>query len=147
MSLIAAGAPSNLRSTFGQLVESDVFDICDRIKEIDTRLAIYVMPEASSKHFSIVELCADGVERFVFNTDELDARVPEKLRYLLHVPFHERLDAAERLEAKAEEDERARKLDEMYEQMGEPMWRDLEQCGFIQRPRSFAKRGISFAAQ
>lgn len=147
MSLVAAGAPDNLRSHFGHLVESDVFDICERIKEIDKSLTVYLMPEASKKRFSIVELCADGVERFVFNTDELDARVLEKLRYLLRVPFIKRLDAAEKLEAKAEEDARNRKLDDLYENMGAPMLRDLERCGFIQRPRSYSKRGMSFATQ
>ena len=146
MGLVAAGAPSNLRSSFGHLVESDVFDICKRIKEIDPNLLVYVMPEASRKRWSIVENCRDGVERFVFHTDELDGRVIEKLQYLLRVPFSERFDAAERLEAKAQEEQKQRELDQLYETIGAPMLRDLDRCGFIQRPRSYAKRGINLAA-
>ncbi len=145
MGLVAAGAPDNLRGAFGELVEDDVFDICKRIKEVDPSLVVYLMPAGSRRTFSIVEDCRDGVERLVFTTNELDARVIEKLQYLLRVPFEDRFAAAEKLEAKAEEEQKQREFEHLYENMGAPMVHDLERCGFIQRPRSYAKRGIRFA--
>jgi hypothetical protein len=146
MGLVAAGSPDNLRGSFGHLVEADVFSICDRIKEVDRNLVIYVMPSDSRRRFSIVEMCRDNVERLVFTTDELDGRVIERLQYLLRVPFEKRLAAAEAIEEKAKEEQHEREHQELYEQIGAPMLRDLERCGFIQRPRSFAKRGIRLAA-
>jgi hypothetical protein len=129
-----------------------VFDICERIKEFDDQieghLLIFVMGDKtnSGRKFSIVEVEPDGHERFLWNTDELDARVLDKIRYMLHVPFNKRFAEAEKLEAKWREQNREKELDELVENLGLPMHRQLEHDGFIEsRGKSYAKRGIRFA--
>lgn len=147
MTSLALPRPDNLRGRYGALVESDVYDICSRIKEVDPNLYIQLLDppvQFAGKvyHYAIVEVCRDGVERLVCRVEELDARVIEHMQYLLHVPFEKRFAEAERLEAKAEAERREKEHAELYERIGRPMWTDLERCGFIQRPASYAKRGI-----
>jgi hypothetical protein len=139
--------PDNLRGRFGSYVESDVYHICDRIKEIDSRLRICVLEppvEFAGKtyNFSVVELCPDGVERLVYRTEALDARIVEHLQYLLRVPFDKRFAEAERIEAKHEAEQKQRDFEEYYERVGRPMMTDLERCGFITRGISYPKRGV-----
>ncbi len=144
MSAIALPRPDNLRTRFGDMVEADVFHICERIRELDPNLYVYVIEGPNdSIIYTIAEMCVDGVERLVFRTKSLDARVIERLQFLLHVPFEQRFAEAERIEsereAKRKEDEHAK----LYEQVGRPMWTDLERCGFMQRSVSYPKRGVT----
>lgn len=144
--LVVASQPRNLRYARGH-VEGDVFRICERLAEIDPRLFVEPLDppvtfNGTTYHFSIVEECGDGVCRLVFRAPALDARIIEHVQYLMHVPFERRfkeaVDRAEQMEADAKEAE----LDDLYERMGRPMWTQLEHDGFIQRNRSYAKRGV-----
>lgn len=145
MSALALPRPDNLRgSRFGTLVEHDLYMIAERIREIDPNLYIYDT-EQPGKRYAICENCRDGKERLVFKTEAIDARILEHLRYLLHVPFEHRIDEAEKLATKREEERVAREQDELYERMGRPMWTQLDHDGFIPGGRgvSFPKRGVA----
>lgn len=147
-SLAIPARPDNFRARAGMhMLESDVFDICGRVKDLDPNLLVYALdpPVAfagKTYNFAIQEVCADGVERLVQRFEGLDARVIEQLEYLLHVPFEKRFAEAEKLEAKAEAENREREFDHLVENIGLPMLPDLERTGFIQRPKSYAKRGV-----
>lgn len=137
--------PTNLHlreSVQMRMVEGDVYDIANRVKGVDPSLFIVQLEEGGDCAWAVMEHCADGVERLVFRTDALDARVVEKLRYLMARPLHERLAEAEEIEHKFAEAEKERDLDELYERMGRPMWTQLEHDGFIQRGVSYPKRGV-----
>lgn len=140
--------PDNLRMSRKIPVSSDVFNICDRVKEVSPRLLIYgydppVQFNGTTYHYAIQEMCDDRVERFVCRVEVLDARIIEHLEYLLRVPFEHRYAEAEKLEDKANAEAKEHELDELYETMGAPMRRQLEHDGFTGvRNRSYAKRGV-----
>jgi hypothetical protein len=147
-SLALPTRPANLRGRFGDLVESDVFHICERLHELDKSLNVHVIdpPIAFGEkvyRFAVTEQCADGVERLVFRVEELDARIIEHVRYLLRVPFEHRFNEAEKLADKLTAEAKEHELDKLYDTMGAPMLRQLEHDGFItHRGKSFPKRGV-----
>lgn len=97
--------PENLRYNRQNLtlVTSDVFNICERIKEIDKNLIVRLR-DNHEKPWVVMELGADGEERYVAAYEELDQRILEDLRYMLAVPFEQRLAA----EAKKADEHNAR---------------------------------------
>lgn len=139
--------PSNLEVPYGYSdvhVDGDLYNICERVKEISPDLFIIPLPEGSGPwRFSIGERCKDGVERLVFHTRELDGRVVDELRRIMAMPLNERLRKLEQEEHQFDADERERQLDELYETVGRPMWTELEKCGFIQRGVSYPKSGAT----
>lgn len=138
---LALPRPDNLRGSWGTLVDTDVYGISERVKEIDPNLYIYRTEQPGGAVYSIGEMCVDGVERLVFRThQQLDARVIEKLQYLLHVPFEQRYAAAERAEAQLEAERKERELDQLYEDVGGPMRSMLYRCGFSDAPASYPKQ-------
>lgn len=147
MSGIALPRPDNLRVPDGaraHLVESDVYKICERLKEIDPNLYLYALDPPvtfgdKTYRWSVNEFCADRVERLVGRFEFLDARIIEHIQYLAHVPFAQRFKEAERVADKLEQDHKERELEELYETMGGPMLRQLEHDGFIMRPTSYRK--------
>lgn len=146
-SLALSIRPDNFRAPPGVMIESDVFGVCERMKELDKNLFLYALDppvEFAGKtyRFSVTEMCVDGVERLVQRFEELDARIDKKLAYMLHVPFEKRLAEAEQQEAKAEQQRKDDELTKLYEGVGRPMLTDLEKCGFIQRSVSYPKRGV-----
>jgi hypothetical protein len=136
--------PQNLRGeTRGQFVESDVFNICNRLREVDRSLYVYDFGRDARPRYSVCEMCRDGVERLVYRVNELDARVVEHVQYLLHVPFETRFAQAEALETKHNEEQKQYELDKLTNEVGLPMLRQLEHDGFIEtRGKSYAKRGV-----
>ena len=72
-----------------KLVESDVYNICNRIKQIDPSLFV-VWQEGQAKPWIVVEQCADGEQRMVERYEELDARILEDLQRMLRIPYGER---------------------------------------------------------
>jgi hypothetical protein len=64
------------------VVEDDVQNVVRDIKSIDPRLIVYYNEQGNE--FDIVERCLDGNERLVFTVDELDQRVPNRLRGIDH---------------------------------------------------------------
>lgn len=120
-----------------------MFDICKRIQEIDPSLYIVELTEGDQAQWAVMENCQDGVQRLVFKADALDGRVLQKCQRLLAVPFEHRFAEAEKIEAKAKADHHEQELEKLYENVGRPMWSELERCGFIgPRRTSFAKRGV-----
>lgn len=140
-------APSNLHlrpSVKTRFVESDVFDIVNRIKAIDENLYVLELHEGDRAAFAIMERSRDGVERLVMKVDELDGRVVDHLRYLDAVPLQHRLAVAEADIAKHEAGQKENELEELYENLGRDMWQQLEHDGFTgSRGVSFAKRGVT----
>lgn len=151
MSLLVP-APSNLLLPMGTksfLVEQDMFNICSRIREeIDGghRLFVVLHEEPNgNQYYTIMERQDNGVEAVAIpRVEQLDGRVLERLRYILHVPLAKRLEELERLEAIADQKRKDDELDELYERMGGPMYSQLERDGFIgPRSKSYAKRNAT----
>lgn len=126
-----------------RMVDSDLYNICERIKEVSNRLFIVEADDNASHSFVIMEHCDDGVDRMVYKTDELDDRVIKKCQYMLGVPFDQRMKKLEEDNAKWEAEQRENELEMLYEKLGRPMWTQLDHDGFIDGGRgvSFAKRG------
>lgn len=139
--LIAAGRPSNLQTpTLGTLVESDIFDICNRIKEIDPDLTVVANDEGHAHRFSIQHIDKHGNAYLVMTADELDARIINDLQYLLHVPFEQRYAEAEKRERAAELASMEHQRESLYEKLGHQFYVQLDRCGFIQRSDILPKR-------
>jgi hypothetical protein len=140
-------APSNLHlrpSVKTRYVDGDMFDICERLAEISTRLYIVELVDDGKAAYAIMEHADDGVQRLVMKVKELDARILEKVRYMLHVPFAQRLAAVDAENAKYEADHHERILDETYERMGGQFRRQLWHDGFIEhRDVSYPKIGVA----
>lgn len=139
-------APSNLHLRPGvnaRYVENDIFDIAKRVRAVDESLHIIELEEDGRVVYAIMEHGRDGIERLVFRVSELDGRVVERLRYLMAMPLHERLDKLEEEELRANASKHEDDMDELYERVGRPMWTELEKCGFIQRSVSYPKTGVA----
>ena len=135
--LLAAGRPSNLRTPgLNAVVESDVFDICNRVKEIDPDLTVWANDEGHKHRFTIQGIDREGNEYPILFVDELDARVIDELRrrmYLQTIPFAKRWAEFEKLEAQREKVRDTEEREKLYEKMGYQFYRQLDRCGFIQR--------------
>ncbi len=140
-------APSNLHLRHGvttTVLTSDTFDICERMKHIDTNLFAVQLVENDTCGYAIMEHCGDGIERLVFRTSALDGRVLEKLRYLMAMPLSERLDKLEADEYEAETARQDEASDELYETLGGPMRHEMARCGFTgPLPESYPKLGVT----
>lgn len=130
--------------------DGDTYDICARVREISPRLSVLLVVGQEDKFtHTIVEEGPDGVERMVFRVGpkaqitELDGRVIRKLQELYSVDFHERIKRLDAENEKYEADYKQQKADEFYENVGRPMLTELERCGFIQRPTSYPKTGVT----
>lgn len=126
-------------------VDSDTFNICERIKrelEGGDRLIITLMRRGDQHVFLITEDCDDGVNRLVLKTKELDDRVIQKLYKMRALPLDKRLVAIEESIKAEEAAEEENEMERLYENMGRPMWTQLEKDGFIDgRGVSFPKAG------
>ena len=105
--------PSNLVSTRQVPVESDVYNICMRVQELDPNLRI-VLHENHPKPWVVMERGPDGEERFVSRYEELDARIIENLRYMQAVPLEKRIDELQR-QADAENAKHGMMSEERFE--------------------------------
>lgn len=117
-----------------QLVESDVFNICNRIKEIDPRLVVRLR-DGHAKPWVVLEITDDGIERWVAAYEELNASILDDLRYMAAVPLEDRVARVEReIEASNKELEKGMS-DETFEKfawdfnkalrqsnMSDPVW-------------------------
>lgn len=144
--LAVGTVPANLVLPPGTLpvpVNSDMYRICDRIREIDESLYI-VLLEGQKYPYAIMENCKDGTSRLVFKVYELDARVLDKLRRLMSMPLHYRIKKLEQENHRFEQQEHEQEMERLYEEIGRPMWTMLEKCGFIDgRGVSFPKAGVA----
>ena len=107
--MIVTEMPSNLRLDMSgnrqkvKMVDSDLYRITERIAEIDPNLYV-VFHEDHPQPFTVMEDCKDGVCRFVARYAELDQRILEDLRYMLSVPFDDRMKIAQKKIDKANAD-------------------------------------------
>ena len=98
--MIVTEMPSNLRLDMSgnrqkvMMVDSDLYNVAERIKEIDPNLYV-VFHEDHPQPFTVMENCHDGVSRFVSRYEELDQRILDDLRYMLSVPFDQRMKTAQ----------------------------------------------------
>lgn len=144
MSLIipASAAPTNFRSDGTEVIDSDVFNICERLREISRSLVLRY--DHAQEKFIVSEVCEDGVERFVKKYDELTPQIESDMRYLLGVPFAERVKELERENEKFEQQFHEDEMDRLWYQLGEPMLHQLHKDGFTDHnPKSYAKRGVN----
>lgn len=94
-------------------VEDDVASIVREIREIDPR--IHVFWNEQTQRFDLVESCLDSTDRLIFSVDELDGRVPQRLRmgnsWLGDTPEHGLVPDSEdfltRMEAEQEAEQRS----------------------------------------
>jgi len=130
--------------------DGDTYDICRRVRAISPKLSVLVITGQEDKFtHTIVEEGPDGVERMVFRVGpkaqitELDGRVIHKLQELFYLDFADRVEKLERENDKYEAEYKANQREEFYENVGRPMLTQLERCGFIQRPVSYPKTGVT----
>lgn len=133
--------PNNLRLAADvnvEVLDSDVYNICERLKEISRELFLVVAADDAKAAFIVMEHCADGVDRKVSQYDELDPRILDHIAKMRAIPFEKRIELLEEENRKFEEQQKEDSLDDLYERMGRPMWTQLEHDGFIE------SRGVSF---
>ena len=140
-------APSNLHlrpSVKVRYIDGDLFDICERLAEISTRLFIVELAEGGDCIYAIMEHADNGVAELVIKVKELDARIIEKVEYMLRVPFEHRLAVVDAENAKYEADHHENILEETYDKMGGMFRKQLEHDGFItHRGVSYPKIGVA----
>lgn len=140
-------APSNLHlrsSVKVRYVDGDLFDICERLAEISPDLYIVELSEDDAAIWAVMENCVDGTQRIVCKVGELDARVLTKIRYLMRVPFEQRLKAIDEENARYEQEYHDNELERIYDQIGGQFHRQLWHDGFIEhRPTSYPKVGVA----
>ena len=143
--LIIPNVSAGLRGRFGAFVTSDVFHIAERLQEVDRRLFVEAYDEPLEWHgrtynFVITEYVPVLDEyQLVMRVEHLDARVIDRVERMRRIPFAQRFAEAEKAEARWAEEDKQRQLDELYENMGGNMLIQLDRCGFIDRPVSYAK--------
>lgn len=137
---VPISAVSNLHLARGvtatTFVEGDLYNICERIKEVDPSLYVVQLSDDARCSFAIMEDCEDGNQRLVCKCKELDQRIIDKMLYLKSVPFEKRFAEIEAEIEKEEEEREQYESDKLYETMGAPMLRELERTGFITRKSS-----------
>jgi hypothetical protein len=132
------------------MVDSDVFNICERVKEISPNLHIVVAdpPRPDGKNFIIMEETAPGDWMSVARYEALDNRVITHLEKMKRIPLHDRLAKLEKEEEDWEKKSAEDSLDELYERMGGPMWTQLEHDGFVDsRGVSYPKKGVTHSGK
>lgn len=130
-----SAAPNNLHfadDVRATIIESDLYDICTRLHEIDPTLFIILLEDGNSHRFTIMEHCADGWDRLVWSVNELDQRILQKAAYLKKIPFEHRLEEAEKVEAKMKAEQENDAFEEFYEKLGGPMRSQLRHDGFTE---------------
>ena len=130
--------------TKARLVTSDIYMICERVKEISERLYLVELEQTSAEGqkfgFAVMEQCLDGVDRVVCRAtkDGLDGRLLEKLRRIMAVDLHTRIAIVERERESWEKAQAEEAADDLWNNVGGPMWIELEKNGFID------SRGVSY---
>lgn len=74
------------------MIESDVFNVCERIKELSPNLYV-VLHEKHELPFVVMEHCIDGEERMVKRYAALDSSIITDLQRMLAIPWDQRAKA------------------------------------------------------
>ena len=150
--LILPTGPSNLFFDEGVQtlsVDSDMYNICERIREVSDRLKIIFQKQGDLWQYVIMEHCEDGIERLVMKVGpqheikELDGRVIQKLQRMQRLDFKTRI---RQWELKVERERKAREAEEeerRYDEIGAPMLHLLYKTGFADSPVSYPKAGVA----
>lgn len=143
--------PTNLHlrpGTTVKLVTADLWHIAERIREISDRLYILELEEESAEGqrfgLAIMEHTPDKGDFLVFRVaiGDLDARVLNRLKYMMSVPLQTRLAILDKEREKWEEEQRQNALDDAYERVGGPMLWQFQHDGFVDsKPQSFRPMG------
>jgi hypothetical protein len=149
-------SPSNLKRG-GRFktapITSDIYSVCERLKELSPRLSLHWVEDSNPKArdqiaFVVTEtyLNENGQpeEAVVWKSRKLTPEIVERCRYYMNVPMEKRYAAmvaeAEKIDAEREENE----FQELYENLGRPMWTQLEHDGFVEtRGVSYPKTGVA----
>lgn len=137
MSTLELPLPENLVAQGYVRVDSDVFNICGRIREISPNLRLNFR-EGRDKPWVVTEMSRDGVERFVAQYEEADGRILESLRYMLKVPLMERLRRQDEI------DDRLRgkwspEAEAAVEELAERSYHDARKAGVVVGGPSYRK--------
>jgi hypothetical protein len=134
-------------------VTSDIFNICNRIREISPRLYLIELEQHSREGqkwgYAVVEQCIDGVDRVVCRVGkrDLDARLLEKLRYIMGVDLNERIAIVERERESWERQYADDAAEELFDTLGGQMHRDLVANGFTGAPFPTSYRPMNRTAR
>lgn len=139
--LVIAGRPTNLRQVGkrNRVVTADLYDVCERVKELDPNLYIVEQEnlDGGSHQYVIMEHVPKlNRDEIVFKTPYLDQRILDKLDEIRALPFAERADAAIREAEKYAKDAKEHASEELYERMGAPMYNQLHRDGFASGGRN-----------
>lgn len=127
-----------LNGQYCRFVESDVYNVVNRMKEIDPNLYV-ILHEGHDMPWVVMEKCADGEVRMVKRYEELTPTILDDLRRMLAVPFQKRIDEMQR-EADAMNDaaKRHRESDD-YQEFLWDFKKTLYECGFT-HDRNYTSR-------
>ena len=148
--LVLNSIPTNLRLPDGvraQHIESDLYGICERLKEYDSAMSIVMLQQGDLVRWAIMERGPDGVERQVCRVKELDARVLDDVRKMAAIPLKERMRI---IEAEIAEERRQRDIiadEELYEKIGGSFYDNLYKCGFTHNAKPMSVRPLGPAAK
>lgn len=110
-------------------VESDVFNVCNRIKEVDRNLSV-ALQEGHDLPWIVVEMCTDGEERLVKRYAELTPAILDDLRRMIAIPFQQRIDEMQREADLANDVARAQRESGDWERFVDDFQKTLYECGF-----------------
>lgn len=144
-SLTVAGIPSNIilpEGSKAQFVESDLYDICERIRELDENLRVVVLEHVDGRAvFAITEIDRQGNVNLVMRIgpgckiDALDGRVIDHLNWIRAIPADVRAAQIEKEIAAERAYADEQKAEKLYEDMGQTLYDNLFKCGFVMTPR------------
>lgn len=142
--------PTNLRlppGTKARHVDSDMWNICERLREYDPRMSIIMLEYAAGVRWAIMERGPDGVDRMVCRVKELDARVIDECRRMAAIPADERLKVLEAEIAKERAQADTDAQDALYEKIGGGFYDGLYASGFTQSAKPMSVRPLNRAAR
>lgn len=147
MSDLLLNKPANITVRNGQrlsVVTSDVYNIAERVREIDSRLRL-VLHEGHEKPWVVTETAEDGVEYFVSRYEELGSHILEHLQYMRAVPFKDRFEKLAK-EADAANDRIGHMSDERMEEFAHDFQKALVESNMVdpvwtRNYRKIPKRG------
>jgi hypothetical protein len=94
MSTVKIKTPGNIKTKYGRVVTSDVYNVAEKVQELDPNLMIVETEPKFNKRWLVVEMVNRGgtmevtpVKRYAV----LDSRVVEDLERMLRIPLEERL--------------------------------------------------------
>jgi hypothetical protein len=120
------------------MVEHDLYNVVQRIKEVDPNLYV-IFREERKRPFVVMEICRDGEHRMVSSYERLDASIVEDLQRMLRIPFSVRFKKTA-AEVDAHNDSKSWKAQGYkgeFEELAEQFQRALYRTGMVHsRPYS-----------